>query len=374
MTRTTTRRRARRTLQTCLLAAAAALATASSAFGEGDAVDARASYAAMLAGAPAGPAATAQQADRPMPKPARLRGLDAVTASGLFHDAAFDSSLAPDLRQMMPFTSDDGRYTVVMTLGTNALIFGDYVSTFVNTDGNAATGEPVFGGADVAVTIVGLTGTDAVLAQRWNGVAFADASFPSLVSFPSGTTDEVWSISAAELGIAPGTPTSLVFATMYEGLYDDYFDFAPEPGLAPFAFSAGALAPPPAPPAPAPPVASPLPAPVTTGATIAARPAAPLVVRGFRVRSNPKAIRVTLAWTRGSGRVTWRVRLRARVDGRRVTKVVRGAGRAGTRTVTRTVRVPAAWAGARVSARLEVRDAGRTLTRSRSLRMPARTR
>jgi hypothetical protein len=223
----------------------------------------------------------------------------------------------------------------------------------------------------VAVTIVGLTGTDAVSTARWNGVAFQDASFPSLVSFPSGATDEVWSIAAAELGIAPGTPTTLVFATMYEGLDDDYFDFAPEPGLAPFAFSAGALAPPaPPPPAPAPPAPGPLPAPATTGATLpAGRPAAPLVVRTFRVTPRPGAIHVRVAWTRGSGRVTWRLRLHARADGRRLTKVVRGAGRAGTRTVARTVRLPAAWAGARVSARLEVDNGSRTVTRTRALRM-----
>src|SRR5690606_40842526 len=127
--------------------------------------------ASAAAAAEAGPQAL-QGPPAPLPRGAARRNLDAVTATGLFTDAIGDSALAPDLQRMMAFTSDDGRYTVAISLGTNALVPGDFVATFVNTDGNPATGSPTFGGADVAVGILGMTGADAVAASRWNGVEF----------------------------------------------------------------------------------------------------------------------------------------------------------------------------------------------------------
>ena len=80
--------------------------------------------------------------------------LQAVTASNVLYDAIGDNSLAPDLEQMLALTSDDGRYTVGIMLGSNALIDGDFVASYVNTDGNALTGNPTFGGADLAVGIL----------------------------------------------------------------------------------------------------------------------------------------------------------------------------------------------------------------------------
>jgi hypothetical protein len=69
--------------------------------------------------------------------------MQAVTAAAGFYDGIGDNeALAPDLRRMTPFTSDDGRYSVGITLATNALVDGASVTTFVNTDGNAFTGQP----------------------------------------------------------------------------------------------------------------------------------------------------------------------------------------------------------------------------------------
>lgn len=357
----TTRRAARRAAMLCCAGAAIAAGAAAPPALADDAADARASMRAAVAAAVPVP----QSAERPMPRPSG-GALRAVTASALFGDAVGDSLLAPDLTAMMPFTSDDGRFTVAIGLDLNALIEGDGVTTFVNTDGSAATGSPTFDGADVAVSIIGRTGTDAVGASRWNGVDWQPVSLGTLTGFPSGATDVVWSVAAAELGVVPGTATTLHFGSIYQGYYEDYFDFAPEPGQAPFAFTAGAVAPPPAPPAPAP---APAAAPVPTAAT-SARPAAtrPVVVRSFALTRRGGAIRARIGWARGSGRVTWTLRLRARVDGRTSTRTVRGAGAAGTRVVTRTVRVPRAWAGAKVTGTLTVRDASRALTRTRGLR------
>jgi len=97
-----------------------------------------------------------QVAQRPMLRASARLEPQAVTASNLFLDTPFDSSLAPDLQQMLALTSDDARYTVGITLDTNALIEGDVVMTFVNTDGNAAAsawsagGRPTPGAAATA--------------------------------------------------------------------------------------------------------------------------------------------------------------------------------------------------------------------------------
>lgn len=318
--------------------------------------EAQAAVAAMASHAGAGE--VAQGTPQELPR-SLGRGLDAVTSSAGLIDAVGDSSYATDLQSMVAFTSDDGRYSVGITLDSNALIEGDYVVTYVNTDGNPGTGEPTFGGADLVVFIVGHAGQDGVTTLRWNGATFVGVSYPSLISFGSGATDEVWSISAAELGIAPGTPTTLVFATEYEGAYDNYFDFAPEPGGPAFTFTtAGAVAPPPV--APTPVAAAPVaPAPVafvpiTPGRGVSAvAPTAPLTIRSFAVTRAPGALTFRLGWVKGSGSVVWYVRLTARIDGRRVTRTVRGFGSAGTRTIGRAVALPRTWTGASVSVDLD---------------------
>ena len=347
----------RRVTALAALAGAAALAAAAPAAASVD--DARTALAGVAEAAADG-RVVPQGGPRDLGGPAE-RNARAVTASGAFYDAVGDGDLglAPDLQRMIPFTSDDGRYTVGISLDTNALIEGDYVVSFVNTDGNAFTGSPTFGGADVAVTIVGHFGLDGVVTERWNGAAFQPAHFPSLISFASGSTDEVWSVSAAELGVAPGAPTSLMFGAMYAGVYDDYFDFAPEPGQAPFAFTAGALAPPPPPPAA--PTAGPPPAPYPA-----------LAVRSFGLTARPGGLRLRLGWARGAGRVRWEVGLTARAGGRMASRTVRGAGTAGTRTVTRDVTLPPSWRGARVSAQLVVENGSDVSARTKSIVLPRR--
>lgn len=289
------------------------------------------------------------------------RGPAAVTGGGAWYDAIGDNEvLAPDLQQMRAATEDTGRFTVAITLDTNLLVEGDFVATYVDSDGNAATGSAVFGGADHAVGILGRTGPDVVGAFRWNGVAFEPAGLPSLESFAAGSTDEVWRISASDMGILPGVAVGLEFATLYEGIYATYFDFAPEPGAPTFRFPAGALsAPPPPPPPPAP---APVAVPVNPGAPAGAA-SRPLAVRTFALRRAGGGVRVTLGWVRGEGRVVWRLELRAR--GRAIR--AGGAGPAGARQVARLVRLPASWRGARVTARLVLEDGSTRLVRVRSL-------
>ena len=295
------------------------------------------------------------------------RSLKTITASGDFFDAVGDNEmLAPDLQEMAAFTEDDGYYTVAIRLNTNALVSGDFLATYVNTDGNPATGNLIFGGADLAVAVSGQTGTDSFGVLRWDGASFQPAYIPSIVSFSSGLTDKVWSAPAAELGISPGTTTTLVFGASY---VSSYFDFAPEPGYGAFPFTTGAsaVAPPPAPVVAAP-VAPAPPATIVTGAVAA--PTSPrFVVRSFSLAKRPSTVRARLSWVGGSGRTMWSLRLSTRIAGRHVTRTVRGAGASGNRTTTRTVPIPAAWKGRTVSARLVVENGARLVTRTRTIRL-----
>ena len=83
---------------------------------------------------------------------------------------------------------------------------------------------------------------------------------------------------------------------------------------------------------------------------------------------SPTTLRTSISWTKGTGRVTWSLRLRTTVNGRSVTKLVRGAGQAGTRTINRTVQIPGSWKGSFISARLSVTNQGATVTRTGSIR------
>ena len=276
-----------------------------------------------------------------------------------------DGYPAPDIEAVAPFTSDDGTFNVGIVLNTNALIEGDSVVSFVNTDGNAGTGEPAFEGADVAVAIIGHYGQDEVATAAWDGDSFQEAYYPSLISFASGDTDEVWSIDADELGIAPGTRTGIVVGSMYDDGVDQYFDFA-EPGSPPLAFTTPAATPPPVPATTTP--RAPSPATPTATASPAGGPGAtPVSVRSFAVTATPSGVRLRLGWVRGEGRVRWSVELSTRIGGRRVLRTTRGAGAAGARTVLRTVRLPGSWHARPVVARLILGDDARMVTRTRTV-------
>lgn len=376
--RPATRRPHRALTRTLTLGLAGLLVGATPALGAGGEAEGALAARAVQAVADS---ATPQLLPSQAPRATSTYGRQAVTGSGQFSDAVGDQDggLAPDIQALTAFTSDDGRYTAAIRLNSNSLIEGDSVFTFVDTDGNTATGSPDFSGADLAVGILGQTGTDVFGALRWDGYDFVLADVPSLVAFTSGATDEVWSVAAAEVGIAPGARTTLQVTSIYEDYYgNDYFDWAPDLGLAPFAFTAGSLTPPP----PAPPVSAPSPSPgpapapplaprTTTAPTGATRPAAvprPVALRSFALsRAGRSSVKARIGWLRGSGRVTWDLRLSAKVGPRTVAKVVRGSGRPGLRNLTRTVALPPSWRGRIVSARLVLRDDAKRIVRTQAV-------
>jgi hypothetical protein len=130
---------------------------------------------------------------------------------------------------------------------TAGLIRDEIVTTYIDTDGNPATGAPMWGGADRAVRVVGQNGADLPPdLGTWTGVEFSYGGSPSLPA--AGAAG--FTTSLDQLG-TPGPVTfGIRVASSWSGLSDTYDDFAPEPGAPSFAFpvtyASGSPAPPPA--------------------------------------------------------------------------------------------------------------------------------
>ena len=113
------------------------------------------------------------------------------------------------------------------------LIADESVGIYMNTDGNPATGSPTWDGADKVVITVGQIGADLPPGLGvWNGSTFSFAGSPSLPAV--GAAGFLSTLD--QLGIpAPGA-IGIETISLYQGLYDNYSDFAPEVSSSPFSF------------------------------------------------------------------------------------------------------------------------------------------
>lgn len=286
-----------------------------------------------------------------------------IGTPGVFSDAIGDSSLAPDLQGMVVGVDETGTFGTLIRLNSNSLLEGDVVATYVDTDGNQATGSPTFDGADVAVYIIGQIGTDSVAFLRWNGTAMVAAPMPpSLGSVWDGATDEFWSASLTDLGIAPGTRVGILFATLYIGTYDTYSDFAPEPGYG--AFTVDIPGPVSAPPPATTPPASTTPVTVPPPIAIDGTPPPPaLLISGMSLRRVGRDVRVRLTWRGATARpVSYRLQLRCQGT----VRSFGGPTRKGL-AVNRRVRIPAVCGRAPVQVRATLSNGTHRVTLTRTL-------
>ncbi|MBJ7458264.1 MAG: PASTA domain-containing protein [Thermoleophilaceae bacterium] len=144
--------------------------------------------------------------------------------SNTMSDSAADSEygISPELTAMR--TTLDAACNVSFAydvIGQSAPISGDFYTWFINTDNNAATGSPLgFTGADYAVA---LSATGATNLSRWNGSQFASVkAIARAGTFAVATTlDDLFAVS--------GTPITTAGGAFWSGVYDDYFDWIPEP-------------------------------------------------------------------------------------------------------------------------------------------------
>ena len=94
-----------------------------------------------------------------------------------------------------------------------------------------------------------------------------------------------------------------------------------------------------------------------------------LALLGYRLTPSPAALRVRMAWRGGAGRVSWTLTMVVREDGRRVAKIVHGAGPAGPRATDRTVAMPPRWRGLGARTRLEVVNGPLVIRREGAVRL-----
>jgi hypothetical protein len=162
-----------------------------------------------------------------------------------------DYGLAPEITAGNVSLDAGCNLTVSYSIGNAAsMVDGDFVGWFIDADNSAATGVPSgFAGADYAL---GRLPSGFSVLSRYNA---ATDSFDYLKdAVPAGAFGVRTNIGDFE------SPTSATFtfagAASWDGAYDSYYDFAPEPGspAVPFGvqFSSAAPAPPPPPPPPAP--------------------------------------------------------------------------------------------------------------------------
>ncbi|HMI72589.1 MAG TPA: PASTA domain-containing protein [Solirubrobacteraceae bacterium] len=140
---------------------------------------------------------------------------------------------------------------------TAGLIRDETVTTYIDTDGNPATGAPQWGGADRAVLVVGQNGPDLPpVLGTWTGGEFSFSAAPILPAVgAAGFTTTV-----DQLAVPGSTMLGIRVASSWSGLRDIYDDFAPEPGTPSYAFAVTFAAVPVAPPPAAAPPAPPAPA------------------------------------------------------------------------------------------------------------------
>jgi hypothetical protein len=192
-------------------------------------------------------------------------------SAATFVDHPFDgdNGLAPEISTVG--LALDGACTVSMNPGIDALVGDDAVFTYINRDGNAATGSPSFSGADIVVGTLGEIGADyPPILGTWNGVEFTFSD-----SSPVGPAPSLGGFAAHvdRLGLSPGATIGVRLGTIWRGISYDYFDFAPEPGASSIPLAVNFSTTPPPPPPPPPPAPTPVPTPVSTPVPLPTAPA-----------------------------------------------------------------------------------------------------
>lgn len=195
-----------------------------------------------------------------VPAASDARGL---TGSETFTDPAGDAELAPDLTTVRVENDDSGRLTFAVTFSNrpDPLNAGDQVSVFLDTDLNAATGDPL--GADYALLALGRAGTDAAGLCRLGG-GETDCGIPQpTFGGTTGPSTLTLFVNRSDLGGTDAFTIRVSSSFQAAGGGTISYDFAPDAGQAAWMYRLviGTSPPPPPPPPPAPPPPPPPPPP-----------------------------------------------------------------------------------------------------------------
>ena len=217
-----------------------------------------------------------------LPSTAAAAPCHTSTAAAATHvDSSFDgeAGLAPEITTVRASLDSGCSYAVDPGVASPFLISGDAVFIYLDTDGSNATGSSLFGGADKVVGTAGSTYGDESdpMVGTWTGTTFDFTGGTTLT--PNGLGG--FRAGVDVLGIANGTRTDLNVGSIYSGIYDSYFDFAPEPSQLPVGLDVSFTGPPP----PAPPSAPVTTTPRPTSTAAPAPPAAPARVPAASAQS-----------------------------------------------------------------------------------------
>ena len=158
--------------------------------------------------------------------------------SQTYPDAGGDDQggLAPDIIGVIMVTGADCTTggSLAVSDGRDSMIEGESTGMYLDTDGNPATGDTAFRGADRVIITIGHLGADANPGVGVYNAATADFDFGSEAS-PIDVGLGGWGWSIDQIGFQPVTVGVQTIA-MYRGLYDSYSDFSPEVGSPPHGF------------------------------------------------------------------------------------------------------------------------------------------
>jgi hypothetical protein len=142
-----------------------------------------------------------------------------------FTDAAGDSGTAADIRTVDVTNDDLGQYFVDVTVATP---YGaaDGMSLYLDTDMNAATGDPQSLGSEYL--IIDDNAANAFYFMMWNGTAWVDSPTNATVkdSVSTDAKDVLLSVNKSEIGNSTGF-NFFVLSTDGDGT-DGHWDVAPE--------------------------------------------------------------------------------------------------------------------------------------------------
>ena len=179
---------------------------------------------AMTAGAP-GRAVAACTASTPASQ--RLADNASDGQLGLSPEITFVDAMLGSACDLVVLTSLGDRSATV------GLIPYETLATYIDTDGNPATGSPQWNGADKVVVVFGQrrAGPPAALGT-WTGAAFSFAAGVTLPVVGAGG----FAANLDQLGVSGPTTLGLRVASSWTGLRDTYDDLAPKRGGPSFAF------------------------------------------------------------------------------------------------------------------------------------------
>jgi hypothetical protein len=147
-----------------------------------------------------------------------------------------DDGLAPDISGVIVVMNEtcDVAGTISTADDRDSMIDGESAAQYLDTDNNPATGDDVFTGADRVIITIGEIGPDSLPhVGVWNS-STGTYDF-DLAADPIDVGIGGWAYGVDSLGLKPAA-LGVYGGAIYEGVYDTYGDFAPEPGRPAFSF------------------------------------------------------------------------------------------------------------------------------------------